>query len=201
MNTIADALVDVRKAHRLVCTFNRRVFEMAEIISEALPGFRFESMTPHYEGYDKDWKPGDEVESFWNSTPGIHMQMAWSNRAGTETASAGEQVFGLVLSVDTEWEKNDDDIDPATYKVSAENSRTELSFYLLSFETTVTTAEMLQIWEDFDPNKDMVIVKAKRGKAVGVRKTIDMATIEYLQDTAHLVNQFMSASKTMILSV
>lgn len=199
-NTIAEALVDVRKAHRLIYTFTSRVFEMAKIIGDALPGFKFEFLKPYYDGFDAKWKPGDEVESYWNSTPYVNTQMVWSKLATPGTVSIGDQLFGLVLSADTGWEENDEDIDPSTYKTDPENSRTELSFFLLVFEKEMTMAEMLKLWKGFEPDNDMVITKVKGGKALGVMKSIDLAVIEYLEDSSHEVNEFMTSAKTMILS-
>lgn len=200
-NTIAEALVDVRKAHRLIYTFNRRVFEMAKIIGDALPGFEFKLLKPYYDlDFASKWKPGDAVESYWNSTPFVNTEMVWSKLVTQGAASIGDQLFGLVVSVDTEWYENDNDIDPSTYRTGAENSKTEIIFYLLTFEKEMTMAQKLKVWENFEADQDMVITRVKGGQALGVMKTTDMADIEYLEDSSDLVNKFMTSAKTMILS-
>lgn len=198
LNIIAEALVDVRKAHRLIYTFNHRVFEMIESIDDNLSEFTFEKIEPVNDGLMKNWVPGKPNIDFWEATPFIQTLACWSKQAEPDIVSIGDLLFGFVVNVDSEWLENDDEVDPSTYSVSASNSKTEIHFYLLCMKLEMTKANMLKVWDNFETEVDMRMTKAKGGKAIGISKKIDMAIINSKSDLIDQTKMFISAASTFI---
>lgn len=195
---LVAALVDVRRAHRLIWAYNRRIFELAKALEDHLSGFVFEQLLPWYNGYN-DWRPNNSDVVYWNSVPYILTRLTWSTRS-TDVIRKGDTIIGLTISADTAWETHDDDEDPANYAETVETSETEVIFYLGRAMQDMERAQMLRIWNNFDCDDPLTLTKSRGGKVVGLRSdSVNLADVEGKEWFCDAYDRFFQASASRLL--
>jgi hypothetical protein len=185
MNSEGDfgaALVDVRKAYRLLYSFHRRIFDMVRAINSRAEaeGFAFELIEPSNEvPSGKEWSPNDVDQDYWEILPGYSIDFVWVKRSNPKHLDSTDRIFGIAFFADSAWGEIDDDYEagPETYKLSAESSKTIAVFFLAKPLKPLDGVRLSTAWSQMYASNDMDPKPPKGGNYWTVQKIIDLETM------------------------
>ena len=126
--SLNDALVDVRKAGRLLHDFNQRMFDMARTIHESLVGYNFETIYI-YGDMLADWRPEVAEIDYWETLPFCSTAFLWVRRAHPDKIGPDDRLFGVQITADHNVIDPDADEDKLTWP-TPENSASSFSLWL-----------------------------------------------------------------------
>lgn len=155
---LKDALVDVRKAYRLLYQYHRRMFDMARMVDDALADYRFETFDPSDGMLEARWRPSHKGTDYWKTLPFYSTRFVWTktgksrgSRSAASRFAPADRVFALDFSADESWGNGGHEYtqSPEEFEVAAADARSTLEFCLLKPTKTLRISP-LDAWYDVD---------------------------------------------------
>jgi hypothetical protein len=126
--SLSDALIDVRKAGRLLHDFNQRMFEMARVINDSLEGYNFATIYNYGDGL-AEWRPDVSEVDYWETLPCCSTAFLWVRRAHPDKIGLDDRLFGVQISADHNVIDPDADEEKLKWP-TPENSTSSFSLWL-----------------------------------------------------------------------
>lgn len=178
---LRDALVDVRKAYRLLYGFNRRLFDMAREIDKALDDWKFKQVDPGDEVLGKKWKPVKKGTNYWQTLPFYMSSFVWTKAALEDRLLPSDRIFGLMVQVDSAWgagEEGDYEANPESFEMSAEASQTTAAFYLARPVKEIPEASVMDAWDEMDGGGSMEKLTTEDGAIFYTLWEVDLGELD-----------------------
>lgn len=188
------ALLDVRKASRLLYDFNRRVFDIATVISESLEGYEFVAMMPGEAPLKASWSPNKRKPDFWTTLPFISTVFLWMK--SEEDGALGEQVrvFGVQITADEEWLE---DVPIGQWK-APDQARSIINLWLARPTRTLAKIDVKAVWDDLAGEVDWVLTPSESGDFVSVCETIDLSELPTKNEVDARVASFVARAEAIL---
>lgn len=151
---LEQALLDVRKAYRLLHGYHRRTLDTAAIIAEQFSDTQFHKTQLHQSPFTSRRDPFDRGYSTWDATPLIDVSFLFVRQSGTKDADTihrpGDFLLDITFSADSgysDWE--DGDPEPEHFP-PPEKSRSELTLLLIQAQKECRNKSWIAVWNDDD---------------------------------------------------
>jgi hypothetical protein len=159
---LSHALVDVRKAYRLIWLYQRRVADIVGLITDAL-GYKFYSWDTGAIGRMSRSRTKDPFGSdqwIWSTLPCYRMSLLYlPPNLASNIQRAGEWMLEIFVESDTGAKAREDDSEPPpTEFASVEESATVLRLYAWHCSADGSLDWFSEIWEQLEwPEEDCTI--------------------------------------------
>ena len=193
---LVGALLDVRKAYRLLYSYHKRIFAMAEGINDNLEGFSFMSGES---GYDllKKWRPQDDEVEYWETLPFYSTVFKWARcrdelhlARKTKHLNLSDRFLAIEVLADVVVE-DAEDRDPDTCGQRAEQSKTIIRCFFGRPLKECDGISIMDAW-DVDVTRSQFVTRSKKGEFVLFRDDFDLATMPAKTDVIRAVTDFIS---------
>jgi|GEM_PF-6746488 len=179
-STLKSALLDVRKAQRLLCDFNQRILDMATAIDDSLKG-RFTFLKAESDGstdYISKWKPSKvERPELDELIPNLGITFAWEMTDENKT-TRGKNLLFVSFIRDIEWWENEsyyieDWVDP-------KKSHSSVIFILAKgikgkeISEDLPKKKLFDLWNEIEVEGDTSMKSVTSGNFVYVWKEVDL---------------------------
>lgn len=203
-DTLAAALLDVRKAYRLLYGFHRRVFDMARTIDGCLDGFTFNGSDSGYSFLGDKWKPQKKRICYWDALPFYSTYFLWikcKDLANLEKKSwhvnASDRLFGIEMVVD-DLADSAEECDPESFG-QPESAKTTVRFFFGRALVERDHVSIKDAW-DVDVEETEVVTRSDDGSFVLWREDIDMATLATKADVISSIRAFIAKAESALKS-
>jgi hypothetical protein len=172
--SLRDALVDVRKASRLLRDFNERMFDMARAVDESLVGYSFEGIwNLHRIASDplKDWSPQDTEFDYWGTLPFGSTGFVWVRRARPEIMDVTDRLFGIQISADDHLLDEEEDVRKWP---SPEIGTSSIGFFLGNPTEEMAKFDAVKMFNRFDYGTPLTRLQSNRKRSYHVYNTFNL---------------------------
>lgn len=183
------ALLDVRKAYRLLYSYNRRVLDIAQTIDGVLDGdYVFWTYDTHPEPLK--WNPSkwDRKQEAWGSLPFVHPCFYWKKSRDADSLDQESRIFVANFWSDSGYQHDSDN--PEAW-IKAEESRTYVDFWLARPSGTISMRKARNIFDDLPDETILKPTKSETGEFISIFDEIDMATLSVKSDVEAAVSEFL----------
>jgi hypothetical protein len=196
---LIGALLDVRKAYRLLYAFHQRVFAMARGINDSLDGYTFRSGEAGYD-FLKKWSPQDEDVEFWETLPFYSTIFMWakckeeihlakkSKHLNLSDRFLAVEVLADVVGDDAE------ESDPNTFEQPPESSRTVMRCFFGRPLKECDGVSIMDAW-NVDVQKIQLATRSKKGEFVLWWEDLDLATMPTKDDVVRAIDDFIERAE------
>jgi hypothetical protein len=194
--SLRDALVDVRKAGRLLHDFNQRMFDMARVIHDSLVGYNFETIYNYGDGL-AEWHPDVPKVDYWETLPCCSTAFLWVRRAHPDKIGPDDRLFGVQISADHNVIDPDADEDKLKWP-TPENSASSFSLWLAQPTKEFKKFDASETFDrlDFDVPLTPLFVFGKSYSYV--YNNIDLLALSTKALVREAVSDFMSTAEPIL---
>lgn len=194
--TLAAALLDVRKAYRLLYGYHRRVFDMARTIDGCLDGFAFSGSEAGYAFLGDKWKPQKKRICYWDALPFYSTYFLWAKckdaahlEKKSKRLNLSDRIFGIEVVADNLADASEE-WDPETFGAPESSTTTFRCFFGRSLVERAGVS-ILEAWDE-DVEETGVATRSEDGNFVLWREDIDMVTLATKADVISSIKAFIS---------
>lgn len=196
-NTLRSALVDVRKACRLLYSYHLRTFDMAKTVDKYLDGFEFDSCVPESPYMGERWAPHPKRrQDLWQALPFITHYFLWVKSAADGHLSMGDRALMMELCADSPgWWSRKEDPDPEEW-LAVDESKTTLAFSL--YRPIREGPGTIRTVYDVEVDEDCTVVKD--GTFVAWGQTFDLSDVPTSDVLKGLLTKFLESAEQELQS-
>lgn len=148
---LQDALLDVRKAFRLLWGYHRRVRDIVELCARILPGTTPRQMFINYP-LSETTKPLGSNWDTWECTPTVHWTFLFLPGGRRSKGLSARMVLGMSFIADTAFDDAEtSDPDPVEFG-PVEGARTVVDLYMYTARSRVKV-DWLEMWNELDAHR------------------------------------------------
>lgn len=203
---LKEALVDVRKAYRLLYQYHRRMFDMVRMADEVLSGYRFETFDSADTMLESRWRPSHKNTDYWKTLPFYSTRFVWSKtvtkssggKAAVNWFRPGDRVLSLDFSADESWGNGGDEYTepPEDFEVSAADARSTLEFCLIK-ATKPMKMSPLAAWYEVDyPDDPTVRQETEDGRFIATYERHDLSSLPTREALKGALTRFLQSAET-----
>ena len=199
-NDLQAALLDVRKAYRLLYGFHRRIFDMARVIDGVLPGYEFQLMRPFNKSISAKWKPQRKTTDYWEALPFYSTDFVWSKTAAESQLLPTDRIFGISVFADNAWGGEDDDfkLAPEEFNNTVEEATTVAYLCLGKPVKMLSEVTVEDAWTEIGGAGEMKPVASDDGNFVYVPHEIDLVSVPTKAALTEAVMSFLRRAEALL---
>jgi hypothetical protein len=193
------SFLDVRKAQRLVHSYNLRVMEMAREIDRAMVGLKFSAALLECDMDEiGNWKPGSEEIGLGESVPLQTLAFSWSTQTAGGPAGPKDRMFVACFCADTDyWAVEDENID--TWSLP-ETTRSVVTLMLGHPTKELKNASPSKFWYAIDYSETEYLTATKSKGYLYVIDEVELSEVPTKTTLTERVRSFMESAENLIAS-
>ena len=202
---LVGALLDVRKAYRLLYAYHQRVFAMARAINDSLDAFSFKSGEAGYD-FLKKWSPQDEDIEYWETLPFYSTIFMWAKckedvhlAKKSKHLNLSDRFLAIEVLADVVGDDAEES-DPVTFEHPPESSKTVMRCFFGRPLKECDGVSILDAW-GVDVRKPQFATRSKKGEFVLWREDLDLATMPAKDDVIRAIREFIARAELALESV
>ena len=202
---LVGALLDVRKAYRLLYAYHQRVFAMARAINDSLDAFSFKSGEAGYD-FLKKWSPQDEDIEYWETLPFYSTIFMWAKckedvhlAKKSKHLNLSDRFLAIEVLADVVGDDAEES-DPVTFEHPPESSKTVMRCFFGRPLKECDGVSILDAW-GVDVRKPQFATRSKKGEFVLWREDLDLATMPAKDYVIRAIREFIARAELALESV
>lgn len=174
-HTLNEVMLDVRKAYRLLHSYNQRMFDIVRAIDESVENFTFVKTVPYENPKEvNDWNPKKGI-NIWSSLNTHTTAFIWSRVKGTVGLNPDDRVFAAEFCADGGFfQETEDDTNKWP---DPREATTTLTFWLVRPTKNIEKMTVLDVYDKTDYGEEMEATLSKNGKLLHIASDINLADL------------------------